>query len=224
MQKAMHIDFGEVDWIGALTTLIAAFGGTYFAFVLERRHRRKEEVQKQLTSAKQAIVSLSDMYSVVVQYRQETVEPYRTKDDAWLNMPAQVLSRPEFLKIDHNSLAYLLDSRSPNTLPELIYEQRRFADWLDAIERRDRIVRERLMPGLGTLFRPGSFIDSDKFGELVGYHTEHEMRNLTAAIIERSDQLMISLLDMQNRLRDLMGKVHPEKFTFKFVADPKPMG
>ncbi len=108
----------------------------------------------------------------------------------------------------------------PNVLPELIYEQRRFADWLGIIERRDDIVRERLLPQLGAVLPPGSYIDGNKFAELVGHHTEHEMRLLTSEIIERSDKLVTSILDMQERLRDLMVKVHPEKFLFKFVADP----
>lgn len=205
------------EWWNAAAILAAAFLGPYFAYKLERMHRRREARTLQIFAAKRTITALAEMLSVVIQYRNEIVAPYVGQPDFWLNMHTSNIASWETTKFDGDGMAYLLDTTEANLFLELQLEQRRSDDFQNLISRRDEIMLCRVFPALGQVIQPGGQIDQNTFVEKLGHHTEHELRILTESIMNRADSLLTTLENAHDKLGDAIAKIHPEKMFFKFV-------
>ena len=72
--------------IDPITTLVAAFGGAWLAFQLERKRRGDDETQKRVGVANRALYTLFNFWNILEQHRKEVIEPCRGKSDAWLNL------------------------------------------------------------------------------------------------------------------------------------------
>ncbi len=210
------------DWLNPITTLFAAFLGAGSAFLLEYFRRNREEEKRQLSASKRAIYVLSEMLSVVAQYRKEVVLPYDEKPDAWLNMNVSYVSVWAVSDLNDDAISFLLDTSEANCFAELILEQRRFRSLRNLVKRREKILLESVFPALGKIIPVGGQVDSNKFTELLGHHTENELKFLTAGIVEQSASLSKTLVETHDKLRDAIAKIHPEKMSFKFVPFESP--
>ena len=210
-----------VDWWNPAATLIAAFGGTFFALLLEKFRRKREEIERQLSAARRAVFVISDMWSFVIQHRTDIVEPWIGKDDAWLNMEISNISNWKVMQIDDSSLAYILDSSEANFFQELLMEGRRFDDFQSIIARRDATILDRVFPALGAAIPVGGQISQAEFAKLLGHNTEHELKILTEGIFRKSEDLAKSLPLAKDKFRDVIAKIHPERKIINFVLDPE---
>lgn len=208
-----------LDWWNPAATLVATFGGIFVAFALERRQRNREEVERQLSASRRAIFVLSDMWNVVVQFQKDIVEPNLNRDDAWLNMEVSNFASWKPMKFDCSSLAFILDTEYAQSFAELLMEERRFEDLFRTVAERDKIINQRVFPALGAIMPVGAQIDNVRFAQLLGHHTEHQLRILTAGILRQSDDLSKSLPVAQNKFRDVIAKIHPERGLLKFMLD-----
>ncbi|NWG86622.1 MAG: hypothetical protein HXY26_03770 [Hydrogenophilaceae bacterium] len=76
------------DLFAALTTLVASFAGAWAAFTFESHRRKREKEERNVGAGNRAIYTVYSQWNVLEQYRKEVLEPFRTRDDAWLNMAA----------------------------------------------------------------------------------------------------------------------------------------
>ena len=207
------------DWLNPVATMVAAFAGSFFAFALEQRRRRFEEVRNQLSVARRAIYALSQMQSFVLQYRKEIGNLYEGKVDAWLNMPVSNISNWRTVKFD-DALSFLLDTSEANVYAEVELERDRYDDFRSLLLKRDELLMDVVFPALGSKVQHGKPIEKELFEELLGYTVEPQLKALTNAILDRSASLEKTLVLAHDKLRDALAKIHPERAMLKFVEDP----
>lgn len=73
--------------IPALTTLVAAFLGAYFAFRFQNKKEEEKKHQSNVEAAHRAIFTLSRIINQLVPLKQQVIDPFRNREDRFLSMP-----------------------------------------------------------------------------------------------------------------------------------------
>jgi hypothetical protein len=76
-----------VSIIQSLAILAAAFFGAWFAFLLESKSKKAEEINKQVSACNRAIFILLQRINKLRLYQREYIDPYRSEKDifAWIS-------------------------------------------------------------------------------------------------------------------------------------------
>lgn len=131
--------------ISGAVTLGTAFAGAFFAFRFEKRQRDTERQDTEVVSGNLALSTLIQIWNPLVQYQKEIINPYRGREDAWLNMPASPPIANESLSFDAKGLSFVLQAE-PATFQQVFLEADRFklaAYWIDD---RNLLVRSKVFP------------------------------------------------------------------------------
>src|SRR5262245_40198987 len=65
--------------------LVGSFFGASCAFAFASYQRNRERKESEVAAGNRALFTLTQMYSELRQVQKEIIDPYRGKDDAWLN-------------------------------------------------------------------------------------------------------------------------------------------
>ena len=107
------------DIVVILVTLVASFAGAWGAFLLENERHKREVVDRNVGAANRAIYTLFNRWNILEQYRNEVLEPYRSKPDLWLNLAATRLSQPESRPFNQASFSSCSSHRRRRSMPGL---------------------------------------------------------------------------------------------------------
>ena len=168
--------------IPPIATLLAAFAGAWFAFLLQDKKHKREERKKQRAAVSKAIFTISRLWNMLVQYQREIVEPIRQVATPWLHMQATIEHQFQNESFDADDLLFLLDTDHANFLSQLLLEESRCSIVLGLIAERSNLVLERLHPMM----------------EKLGYDRGDEVR-----LKELEDQLGP---DLTNKLKESHGR------------------
>lgn len=199
----------SIDWLRFLgqtvPTLVAAMAGAYFAFRLERVHQESKERNAQVAEGNLALFTLTQMWNVLKQYQLDVVEDWRDREDAWLNMPVTLPDEAAELKFNLSKLGFLIYSSNPNILNDIALHQRRFQFGLTQIKSRNEMHLTKVFPRMDAAgIRRGVAVPTDAIENTLGGTLVHQMKSLSAGIIENIDD---DVRDMQRdfgRLRDIL--------------------
>ncbi len=167
----------------AIATLVAAFLGAGYAFKLQENERRAREVKENVASGNRAIFSLMRMYSKLKNFEKQFLNPFKGDKTAFLQMqPTLELIKYE-IKLDIDSLSYLLETEHGNILGELSACIGKYQGAIDAINNRSHIHLNHVLPILERAgFVEGADYSIEKIKEFLG-------PRLFAAITDGTDQV-----------------------------------
>ncbi|MGA1839091.1 MAG: hypothetical protein ACMUIU_00560 [bacterium] len=131
----------------AITTLLAAFLGAWFAYLLADNKEKRKEIALRRQAINRAIFVLVRQYNAIKLIQQE-LDKYRDNPGKAIELPASSINRYEDLVQNFSSLEFILDSESPNLLLELSIEQERFEQAIAAHRLRNKFYIEDLQPTL----------------------------------------------------------------------------
>lgn len=134
------------DIVSILVTLVAAFAGTWGAFLLESERRDRESRDRDVGAASRAIYTIFNLWNTLEQYRREVLEPYQGRPDAWLNVaanPAIAVSAHRFQAAD---LQFLLQGEHAQTYAALFLEEQQFNLAVQLIRVRSELVLQDAFP------------------------------------------------------------------------------
>src|SRR5690242_16902591 len=134
------------DILAAAATLLASFAGAWAAFALESRRRKNEETERIVGGANRALYTIFHQWNVLEQYRKEVLEPYRGKQDAWLNVAANPCTPEGDYKFEPAQLQFLLQREKPDVYVTLMLEEQRFKLAIDLIKTRSDLVLREVFP------------------------------------------------------------------------------
>ena len=201
--------------IDPITTLVAAFGGAWLAFQLERKRRDDDETQKRVGVANRALYTLFNFWNILEQFRKEAIEPFHGKPDAWLNMPATVPSKYGLIAFEAGELSFLLQVEDAMVFSELLLEEQRFAQAVHMIELRSSIVLNQVFPRFAaTGVNVGTTLLEPDVEKIVGIDTVHKLKVLGEAIVTNVDADLKSIVAAHDQLRAAMKRLYPE---LKFI-------
>jgi hypothetical protein len=205
------------SYVPALATLLAAFYGARFAFEFQNK-KDKEGIRKhQITEGNKAIFALTRMANTLMVFQKQIISPVREDPMRFVTMQATLEIEHE-VKLDFDSLSFLLDTDDRNLLGELMVEQDRYGRSLDAINHRSRM---HLLNAQPLLERAGVTQDGmysiEQFQEALGVRLFKSLQQATEQTISSVDDSIQSIECVSGKLTDCLKKLYPEATIIRFV-------
>jgi len=201
--------------IEPVTTLIAAFAGAWFAFRFERKHKEAEEVRRRVGATNRALYTLYNLWNAMVQIRQEVINPYRGRIDAWLNLAATVPGRYERISFEAGELSFLLGINSP-LYADLLLEEQRFNSAIQLLDVRTNIVLNEAWPRLARAgIGIGEQRDANEIERILGMDVTRKLKVMSDGLVKNVDENVKTITSVFGRLREAMKAAYPKE---RFLA------
>jgi hypothetical protein len=214
----------QYDWtslVDPTTTLIAAFAGAWFAFLFERRQRRKVEDERRAGVVNRALYTIFNLWNIQVQLKKEIVDEYRGKRDAWLNMPATVPSHYGLTRFEAGDLSFLLDVDGM-AYGNLLLEEQRFELAMKLVEERSKLVLTEVFPKLAAAkIGINEARDEREIISVLGQDVVRKLKVLSSGIEQNIDENLVSLVTAHDQLRTAMKKLYPKTKFIKVEFVPQ---
>lgn len=192
-------------------TLAAAFLGAYAAFKLESNNRKKQIEEQDVAAGNRALFTLTQIWSRLRQYQKEMIEEYRTREDAWLNLPAGMPIQDNGLTLDMNDLSFLLQSK-PAIFQLIFLEADRFRLAAEMINQRNELVLSQVHPRMSAAgVRVGGAESFENMESILTIGVVHQLKVYTAGIIKNVDEDLISSFEAYERLRASLKEIYPNR-------------
>jgi hypothetical protein len=204
-----------------LLALLGTFAGALLAFRLEESRDRAKDVAAQKAALNRALLVLGYHHNEIRTYC-DLIAPYKQDIELAFNFPASEPPDHGDLRQRADELNFLLESRDPQILFELIIEQNRFDQAIQAIRIRNAFCVEHIQPafareGLNNRLISNREIEA-KLGEYLygaAIHGSQTMRDHVLA----SNQ---SLPDLATKLRAVAKELYPDERFVQFDTFPLP--
>lgn len=208
------------DCVAILATLVAAFAGAWGAFLLENERRKREAQDRNIGAANRAIYTLYNLWNILEQYRKETLEPYRGKSDAWLNVAANPTIPTGEHTFQSDELQLLLQSSKAEIYAGLMLEEQRFAIAIDLIRARSALVLDEVFPKMSAAKIPvGQTLLEVNVEQILGISLTHKLREITAAIFRNVDEDLLSLKAQHDQMRVAMKWLYPNRKVLQILFE-----
>jgi hypothetical protein len=203
------------DIVDPAATLIAAFAGSWIAFQLENRRRKREEDARRISAVNFALYTIFNMWNYLAQVRKEIVQPYRGRRDAWLNMPATFADHSGIASFDSGALSFLLGENSP-LYCDVMLEEQRFAHTVGLVRTRTRMVIDQVFPRLtaaGVGIKDNR--PEDEIERILGTGVVHQLKIIGGGLVTETDETLASLEKIFGSLREAARAKFPKQ---KFIS------
>jgi len=134
--------------ITALTTLVAAFGGAWFAFLLQNRKEKKKETDKNAAALNKVQINLTQQLNALTILNKDFVQPYKDHPVNWIAIPAAPHRDYSKLQIDGGSLSFLVETDSSTLISKVLVAEEKFKELMNVVNLRSNIHVRQLQPKL----------------------------------------------------------------------------
>ncbi len=210
--------------IGAVATLITAFAGAFFAFKLnEKREKRKSDLID-IGAANRTIFSLIRVYNFIAGYNKQFVEPSKGKPDAYVSIQPSIGNSNAGLKIDFDSISFLIPQKKSEILGELAEFEELFSTLLELLKTRNHIHSNIVQPKMEAAgITQGEPITLKQIDEVLGDRVTNTLKNITnelVSIMESGEQRSEQLIDT---LHEMIKGIYPGENIIKMQKLNKPI-
>ncbi len=211
---------GSVNFLGPLTTLLAAFFGAGFAFLLQNKKQERDEKKAQIAVVNRTIYMIYDMWNVLFEYQIDSINPIRNKPDDWLNLAASLEGQFHEVRFSAKDLVFLLETRHADLYSRILLEEQRYSIAMGLIRTRSRLVYDQLHPKMEHLsFKIGEPLDLNNVKTSLGSDLTNKLERLTKGIISNVDENVSSLRilydEFRNSMLDFLGTENLLKVEFQ---------
>lgn len=203
-------------------TLIAAFLGAWLAFRFQNKREDDIRQRENYESANRAIFLLARFANELEITKRQIIDPFRNRSDVALAIPAVLIPDYSDHKFDIANLAFLLQSEYADLLGELIVEETRFHQAIQAVQFRSNIHIQQVQP---ILEKAGVVEGQDYLWEdikkVLGMRVYTSLERATKDAIHHVDGTIISAKEIANKLTKASKVLFPNKnvITFHIVND-----
>ena len=131
--------------VAALTTLVAAFGGAWFAFLLQNRKERKREINTNAEALNKVQITLTQQLNALTIFNKDFIQPYKDHPMNWIAVPAAPHRDYSKLQIDGGSLAFLVEKDSSTLISKILVVEEKFKEVMNVINLRSNIHVQQLL-------------------------------------------------------------------------------
>ena len=176
----------------ALSTLIAAFLGAWFAFRLHRIKDQEDEKNRNMVAGNKAIFTMSRIYNELYTIKEQIIDPVRQSPWNFITMQPTLELRYRDLSFDISELCFLLETKYRNILGEVAMFESRFQKTIDAFNERSRLHLSEVQPLMekGGIHIGGEYTRKqiqDALGERLYISMEKSTENIIKYIDEDLD-------------------------------------
>jgi hypothetical protein len=105
--------------ITAFIPLVAAFGGAWFAFLLQNRKDKKRVTNDNFLALNKVQINLTQQLNALTILNKDFIQPYKGHPIKWIAMPAIPHRDYSKLRIDAGSLAFLVEKNAAYLISEI---------------------------------------------------------------------------------------------------------
>lgn len=201
--------------LGALSTLVAAFLGAWFAFGLENQRRNKERRESHVVSANLASFSFIRAHNTFLNIKSQIISGFEDHPARHHFIKPMLWDSLHKIQIDFPSLSFLL-SIDPNVLGEIAIIEQDVNGTIDIIRDRSKLHHDQLQPVVEQLQRSGrNSISTEEVDAELGPRSAEQLRIATDYMIAGVDRAIESTKRAASAIRDVARKEYPgQKFIF----------
>ncbi len=212
-----HWDVLFTSYVPALATLLAAFYGAKYAFEFQRKKEAEDNKKKDLVNANIAIFNLMRMANSLLVFRKQIIDPFRGKPTAFLEIPPVLHAVGEDIKINPESLYFLLETKERNLLGEIIVEESRYLTAIQSINERSTLHRNEIQPLLERAgFPERGLFSLEQIEQALGSRMFVTINQATDQVIAHVDQTITSIQAVSNKLVDCLKNMHPDECVIRY--------
>lgn len=213
-----HWDVLFTSYVPALATLVAAFYGAKYAFEFQRKKEEEDKKKKDLVSANIANFNLMRMANSLLVFRKQAIDPFRDKPTAFLEIPAFLHTVGEDIKINPESLYFLLETKERNLLAEIIVEERKYITTVHAINERSTLHRNEIQPLLENAgVKQGGVYSLEQLEQALGERMFITINMATEQVVTHVDETISSIQAVSKKLADCMKIMHPDECVIRYT-------
>ena len=190
----------------AILTGISTLIGALYAFRLSERKEHKGERAKRIHALNKALFSVGRQLNAI-QYIREEVSAYDTDEKRLFGCKAAMPPDYSDLRVDFESLSFLLDSPDPDLLLRLSVEQDGFHQAIGTISLRAQYFVDQFQPAVvasGIMTAPFTLNDArEKLGSLVFDSALNYTTSMFTALDEALPRIQQVLVELEGLARQL---------------------
>lgn len=217
----MQISFGDI--VNPVATLIAAFAGAWFAFTYQNRQKSDDEVRQNISAGNRALVTILQQANSLKLYQVDIIEPHRGSTGRHIQMRPTLPFQEDSLSFDVKSLDFLLSPETVQIMLDLILEEARYREAINAINVRSQHHFGVVQPKLASAgVVEGSEYSDQDFRNALGELDYLHLMRLTDAVVLHVDRTIESLVSVKERLRTALIRKYPKGtfVNFELLSEP----
>lgn len=208
--QGRHWDVFLTSYVPALATLVAAFYGAKYAFQFQKDKAKEDERRLNVVNGNSVIFTMMRMITTLRNVQKQIIEPARSHPARFLQMrPTQYLG--DDIKLNIESLYFLLETDERNILGEVVIEEQRYLSAVQSINERSRIHREEVQP---VLERAGVIEGGDyslrQIENALGGRLYKTLQLVTEDMVNDVDGTILSLKAVADKLRESLKRIYPD--------------
>lgn len=219
--QGRHWDVFLTSYVPALATLVAAFYGARYAFQFQKDKEKEDERKRNVVKGNTVIFNMMRMITTLRNVQKQIIEPARNRPARFLQMLPTLHLNDNDIKLNIESLYFLLETDERNILGEVVIEEARYRGALQSINERARIHREEVQPLLERAgIVEGSEYSLEQIENALGNRQYKIIQLATKEMINAVDETVVSLKAVADKLRASLKKVYPDEIIIGFEITP----
>jgi hypothetical protein len=205
--------------INALATLAAAFLGAFFAFIFQERKEGRKIRTSNIAAGNRAMFLLSQQFNELSVIQKQIIEPARKHPVRFVVMRPSPPLNYESLRFEVNTLSFLLETKHRQVLMDLLIEEGRFHAAVQALNERSKVHLSDAQPVLDKAgIEEGGDYSISQLKEALGNRLFVQLSRATDEMIDYVDSSIKSLLQMGDKLYEVLRELYPGKTFIRFRA------
>lgn len=199
------------EYLPALATLVAAFAGSYTAYLLEFKREEQKASRNLIDSVNIALLNYANAINTLLNFRKYSINPYSEGSAPHLEIPATVAMNPEKFTVEIHEFTQLYNNQDVlNLIAEISSDIDGYKNLISAINERSHFHKTQYQPVQSKLKEVRS---EDKAKKILGDVIWNTLLELTNNIVELTDTMIDSLEKNANEVHEVMKKYvdKPEK-------------
>ena len=215
--QGRHWDAFLTSYVPALATLVAAFYGAKYAFQFQKDKEMEDNKRQNVVNGNSAIFNLMRMTSTLRNVQKQIIDPARDRPARFLEMRPTLHSIKDDIKLNIETLYFLLETDYRNLLGELVIEEARYQSALDAIKERSRLHIEEVQPLLERACTvEGGDYSLAQIENALGIRLYTTIQQATEQAIDHVDSTVVSLTQVADKLTASLKKQYPNETIISF--------
>ncbi|MBI3546740.1 MAG: hypothetical protein HY081_09155 [Gammaproteobacteria bacterium] len=222
------------DFLPAMATLVAAYAGVRYGSTLKQQTTTREQRIQKIGAGARALFTIWRQLNTIAQIQEDVIAKYRNYSPAPLAMPPITVHIDDTIRLDIDSLAFLLDHGKSDLLANLCIAETRFVHAVDAIRRRSALHANEVQLKLENMIPESRNLTPEELRGILGIRLFSLLVNQTHEVIAKTDDAVETLEVVSLDLHAALKAIFPEgKFplpspieeeTAKSVKTPRPTG
>jgi hypothetical protein len=210
--------------------LVLAFIGTFFgawaAFQFQLAESARKDKKNESAAGRRALLVLCNQYGQTKRYYQQALNKHKSDEFRWLKLqPFDAFH--SFLRLEVNSLGFLLDSPEPNLIQEVLLAEEAFLELVTTVHQRNEVHLNQLQVAIQKLEIDYLPSDEEKIKEFLGQRLVAVLRDLTDSTYDIADAVLNHNEAIFSRLNIYLNKNYADYTSLKredVIRDCQPSG